>query len=237
MNTPQTGSGGLLQWIGVRLPEVGAFVLCLFVAARSGWDTGALVWSLWLSSLVVGFTSIFIGIGTSVHGARGALEHGSFQSERGARSLSHLATPVSLLLGALMLGFFTLHFGLFHLGHAVFLNLFFPIDGSASMSHTRLPGLSDYGQVLRQGWWFVPLALIAERHTLFPAKSAPALPPGTRLFAPYRNVVRLHLLIFCFALASGIGLGGAWIYLLVYATYFFPWRRPSLPAGDRHAPI
>ena len=87
MNTPQTGSGGLLQWIGVRLPEVGAFVLCLFVAARSGWDTGALVWSLWLSSLVVGFTSIFIGIGTSVHYKRGPLEHGILQSERGARSL------------------------------------------------------------------------------------------------------------------------------------------------------
>ena len=228
MNTPRTGSDGLLQWIGVRLPEVGAFVFCLFMAARSGWDTGALVWSLWLSSLVVGFTSIFIGIGTSVRGARGALESGTFQTARGTRSLSHLATPASLLLAALMLGFFTLHFGGFHWGHSIFLNMFFPLDGGDPATRQPLMQPREYLQAIALGGWFVPLALVEERRRLFgPAADATAsgTAPDPRMGAPYRNVIRLHLLIFVFSFAMFAGVGGAWIYLIVYAAYFFPWRR------------
>ena len=42
--------------------------------------------------------------------------------------------------------------------------------------------------------------------------------------APYRNVVRMHLLIFFFAFTSMAGADGALVYGVVYAVYFFPWR-------------
>ncbi len=42
--------------------------------------------------------------------------------------------------------------------------------------------------------------------------------------APYKNVIRLHLLIFFFAFASFAKLESFWVYAVVYAVYFFPWR-------------
>jgi hypothetical protein len=42
--------------------------------------------------------------------------------------------------------------------------------------------------------------------------------------APYRNVVRMHLLIFFFAFASAMGLDSFGVYAVVFAVYFFPWR-------------
>ena len=46
----------------------------------------------------------------------------------------------------------------------------------------------------------------------------------TGMMAPYRNVVRLHLLIFFFAGAYAAKLNSFIIYAVVYAVYFFPWR-------------
>ena len=41
---------------------------------------------------------------------------------------------------------------------------------------------------------------------------------------PYRNVMRLHALIFFFAFAHFARLDNFVVYAVVYATYFFPWR-------------
>jgi hypothetical protein len=47
---------------------------------------------------------------------------------------------------------------------------------------------------------------------------------GDGMMAPYRNVVRLHLLIFFFAAASFAQLDNFIVYAVVSAVYFFPWR-------------
>ncbi len=47
---------------------------------------------------------------------------------------------------------------------------------------------------------------------------------GDGMMAPYRNVVRMHLLIFFFAFAHAVGLESFAVYTVVYAVYFFPWR-------------
>ena len=44
------------------------------------------------------------------------------------------------------------------------------------------------------------------------------------MLAPYRNVVRMHMLIFFFAFAHFAGLDSFVVYAVVYAVYFFPWR-------------
>jgi hypothetical protein len=41
---------------------------------------------------------------------------------------------------------------------------------------------------------------------------------------PYKNVVRMHLLIFFFAFAHFARLENFFVYAVVYAVYFFPWR-------------
>jgi hypothetical protein len=45
---------------------------------------------------------------------------------------------------------------------------------------------------------------------------------------PYRNVVRMHLLILAFAALQALELE-SWVpFLVVYSVYFFPWRGVSL---------
>ncbi len=47
---------------------------------------------------------------------------------------------------------------------------------------------------------------------------------GDAIGAPYRNVIRMHLLIFFFAFVHSVGLESFAVYAVVYAVYFFPWR-------------
>jgi len=56
--------------------------------------------------------------------------------------------------------------------------------------------------------------------------------PGDSFMEPYKNVVRMHGLIFFFAFAHFARLENFFVYAVVYAVYFFPWRlvRRSRPA-------
>jgi hypothetical protein len=47
---------------------------------------------------------------------------------------------------------------------------------------------------------------------------------GGGLAEPYRNVMRMHGLIFFFFFVHFIGLENFAVYAVVYAVYFFPWR-------------
>lgn len=184
-------------------PDLLLFGIGVAMAGWHGWDTAGLVWGLWLASLVVGYAII--------------VTHVVRQMQRGLTIAAGIGTLI----------FFTIHFGGFHWGHSMFLDMFFPIEGSDSM-RSGSPGLAQYVEVVQSAWWFVPLAFLAERD----AFRADAVTLGSRRgqngssngrMSPYHNVVRLHLLIFFFAFASGVGLPAVLIYLVVYAAYFFPW--------------
>lgn len=224
-------------------PDLLAFAGGLAVAWYFKWETRDLVWSLWLSSFVIGYAmivwSIFgtiLFIGTKVWGERGLLRN---------EPKAPLAAggAVALAGGLFLLAFFTVHFGGFHFGHSVFLNAFFPVEPGLAKS---FPGPALYWEVLQRYWWFLPAAAIAERATFRLAPVEPAGPPdtavtpaaiaarkarnaraglgGSGMMAPYKNVMRLHLLIFFFAGAHFAKLDGFPVYAVVYAVYFFPWR-------------
>lgn len=219
------------RWIAAW-PDAVAFAIGLGVAGVFGWRTRDLVWSLWLSSLVVGYAMIVRGLavpGMAVIRASG----------RGEDAPGKVVAVV--FGGVFVLGFFTVHFGGFHLVHSVFLNAFFPVvtGGTAAGS-----GMPPYGEVLLRYWWFLPAAVVAERRALWapPAgqgkgareagDSAGAAASGAErqswgegeaMVAPYRNVVRLHLLIFFFAFAHFVKLESFVVFAVVYAVYFFPW--------------
>jgi hypothetical protein len=124
---------------------------------------------------------------------------------------------------AFMVGFFTIHFVGFHFGHGTFLNLFFPI----------VPGASMGGGIDQMLGAFTGIVLTAaSRYWPFVAISAVSFIPGWvgdlkggrwTFFSPYRNVVKMHLLIFVFA-----GLFAAklhdWAVYPVLVLYFFPWE-------------
>lgn len=195
-------TGGRRGWWSEAWPDALAFGLGLGLAWGNEWATRDLVWSLWLSSLTVGYAMI-LWIVFSRTGRK----------------------PVALLGGVALLVFFTFHFGMFHLVHSVFLNLFFPVTDVPGD-----PGWEGFGEIFRSYWAFIPVALLAERtHFSRPAAGSGGLAEALSkksdvMKAPYRGVFRMHLLIFFFFFASQLKLENFAVYAVVYAVYFFPWR-------------
>lgn len=237
-------------------PDALAFVATLVMAWRGRWAATDLVWSLWLSSLVVGYAII---VWTLV---RWGIEIAHAAAARRAQlSAGEVAKVGSILLvlGLVVLAFFTVHFGGFHYVHSQFLVSYFPV--TAANARYGGAGWATYVTVARRYWRFLPAAFLAERGAFFTAKTPlPASPvtSSARSFAkslptssatssatssdtlsatrgglmsePYRNVLRMHALIFFFAFAHFARLDNFVVYAVVYATYFFPWRlvrRPS----------
>lgn len=221
------------QWLSA-LPDAFAFVLGLAVARWAGWNTGDLIWSLWLSSLVVGYSTIVWII------AQPAFSIASVVWRSRTDSLSSPRTVVLLLalilfVAVFMLAFFTVHFGGFHYVHSQILLSFFPINvhGSATRGWA---GKEIYLEIFRRYWIFLPSAFISHRAAFmrkpFELNQDRLLQtfagPGNRnrdIFAePYKNVMRMHALIFFFFLAHFIGLENFAVYAVIYVVYFFPWR-------------
>jgi hypothetical protein len=221
-------------------PDAVAFALGLAVARWSGWNAGDLVWSLWLSSLVVGYTTIVWMIGQpTVTLARVAWKDRAL----GASQPGSVATFLSVLgIGALfLLAFFTIHFGGFHYVHSQFLMMFFPIS-VGGVGHATRAGMSTYVEVARRYWVFLPSAFLAHRAAFFRktlsfdrdfslASFGGGNKFGSLISEPYRNVVRMHMLIFFFVFTRFFaGLDNFAVYAVVYAVYFFPWRLVRRPA-------
>lgn len=212
--TRTAGGGWQDAW-----PDALAFVAGLAVAWFADWQTKDLVWSLWLSSLVVGYAMIVWMIFGS--GLRAIFTGNGSGVAQGS---------VMLFGGLFLLAFFTVHFGMFHFVHSVFLQAFFPVTGTERMSVEL--GTGAYLTILREYWIFLPVAFLAERQA-FRLSPAPAggteglkelTGKGGGMMKPYKNVIRLHLLIFFFAFAHFLKLENFLVYAVVYAVYFFPWR-------------
>ena len=222
-------------WLEIS-PDLLAFAAGLAIAWHLQWQTRDLVWSLWLASLVVGYGIIvWTIIGPVWLRVREAAGNGaSLRAQAGI-------TALYLVGGLFLLAFFTMHFGGFHAVHSVFLSLFFPVDPE---TRGNLPGLEMYATVVRDYWPFVLVAFVAERAAFRPLREmAPPAPAANSvkaadvnrrlaegggkspdMTAAYKNVIRLHLLIFFFAFASFMKLENFAVYAVVYAVYFFPWR-------------
>jgi Family of unknown function (DUF6498) len=230
------------RWAGAW-PDALAFVVGLGLAWYFQWETRDLVWSLWLSSAVIGYAMIVWSIfGPAVSVATKAWRER--EKLRGTRPSWGVGLGAGVLAfgGFFLLAFFTVHFGGFHFVHSVFLNSFFPVEPALAKS---FPGPWLYWEVFQRYWWFLPAAAIAERAAFRLAPAEPDGPPDTAvtveaiaarkfrnaksglgggMMAPYKNVIRLHLLIFFFAGAHFLKLDSFLVYAVVYAVYFFPWR-------------
>jgi hypothetical protein len=220
-------------------PDALAFSVGLAVAWWARWDAGDLVWSLWLSSLVVGYSLIVWMIAQPA----AELWRGAWRERVLAASYpgSLLGVGGILVIGALFfLGFFTVHFGMFHYIHSQLMISFFPIDISGAAGSATDAGMSTYVEIMRRYWVFLPAAFLAERAAFlrkplslerdvsFAAlvkrkDGKPARVQGL-MSAPYRSVLRMHMLIFFFFFAHFAKLDNFAVYAVVYAAYFFPWR-------------
>ncbi len=209
-----------------------SFAVGLGLAWQQGWKTADLVWSLWLSSLVVGYAMIVWSIA------------GPFfvrQPDEQALSLVRTALLLGIRSSAVLflLAFFTVHYAGFHFGHSLFLTVFFPL-----VPDDGVPPWNTYALVWSRYWIWLPVAFLAERaafrrpgstvpragdtaatpKSIRHRKTKAAAATGPSMMAPYKNVIRMHLLIFFFAGAHYAGLENFAVYAVVYALYFCPWR-------------
>jgi len=227
------------------LPDFLAFGMGLALAYFLKWETKDLVWSLWLGSLVLGYLTILSVIfAGAVVGLR-ALRQKELEKKQRVPAIL-----IGTAAGLFFLGFFSIHFCGFHAGHSVFLNQFFPLAGVPSEGFVKAfmnpPLLWFYVfkyLIQPYGLFLIP-ALIAERNHVFlplikafkasedspetvlksvAKKEGANHPVGDFMSRPYKNVVRMHLLIFFFAFCHFMKLDTFLVYAVVYSVYFFPW--------------
>ena len=233
------------------LPDIIAYFLGLAIAYFLHWETRDLVWSLWLSSLVIGYLTILSGIAGGVILAVYTVRTGDISTRFSTAAYLIIAAVASFILV-----FFSFHFCGFHAGHSVFLNHFFPIDGlkteelmNAFMSPVAL-WIIVFRYIAPSYAIFLLATVIAERKYLLQpllkmihrirtgepktrvsdflnsaGDKKPKNDIGKEFFGrPYLNVVRMHLLIFFFAFCFMMKIDSFYVYAVVYSVYFFPWK-------------
>ncbi len=238
-------------------PNFLAFGIGLALAYFLKWETTDLVWSLWLTSLVVGYATILATAAGAGWVGILIMRQPEFDS-----SLRTVAILGGLGFGLFYVGFFSLHFCGFHAGHSVFLNSFFPVEGipkdgfgNAFMNPFLLWKQVFQYLIAPYGAFLIPAFIVERKHLIAPftagsgllsgglegikkMKKKDANGLGAGMMRPYVNVIRMHLLIFFFAACHLLKVDSFLIYIVVSTVYFFPWsdlkkfRQSRKPAAD-----
>lgn len=190
--------------------NISSFLATVLFAIIFKWQTTDVIWGLWICSLVFGYTWILMFIFNLVTKADSSERKGA------------------IFVGLFFLGFFTFHFGIFHLVHGAFLTHFFPIGEIDFFKNGPLVIFSMAGAALKKGWPLVLGTFISRWKSLPIHQSEGGNLAGMML--PYVNVVRMHLLIFVFAGLSAVNLAHLALFP-VLALYYFPWeiiKKPGL---------
>ena len=193
-----------------------SFLIMLLTAVAQDWTATEMVWSLWISSLVLGYSFIITAILAMFFGGKETGVIGQISSAVGKSSV------VLRLAGALfMLAFFSFHFLFFHFVHSVFLNQFFPLIRNDVFGGMELGYFVNLiATCIRRFWPFVLTSALSQLGKYIRAFQQF---DSSLLTMPYKNVVRMHLSIFVFAFLHIAGVPSVALYF-VMIVYFFPLR-------------
>lgn len=195
--------------------EASTYVGTLALAYFSGWSTNDMIWSLWLSSLLIGFLIVVV---SSVR-----------------RIFRPDATPLerafSLVGGLGAIAFFSLHFGFVHYVYAAILDLLMPLmehpdriyKGNLTWTiGTPFSFWETLGISVVQYWPVVLLNVIRDRRSVFSSSVMTGKETG-----PYLAIAKLHFLVMGLGACYGLGLDSFPVYAAVYTLLFSPatlWR-------------
>lgn len=273
----------MLSYFSSFLVEIALFAIAVALSVYYGWTARDLLWSLWISSLTVGYCSILAGIGRNL--ISGKMTDNAFSGKDAARAnpdQRKLQSPGALLAAffllpiagffgfslitliyalfaglsiglavlryragepespgarfamnaminlpgtAFLLCFFTIHFGGFHFVHSIFLNGFFPLTGDnpfgKSIEGTFGMFVTFISVCIISYWPFIVTSAVASFSDI---KNTVTGKKGDIFLNPYKNVIKMHLMIFIIAF---MGAGGLNQYILYAALviYFFPFSK------------
>lgn len=232
------------------LPDLFAFVIGLSMAYLLEWETRDLVWSLWLSSLISGYATLLATLGAAACISLRVLNVVDAKSASKPSIVFAGILGGLFFLGFFSLHFCGFHAGHSVFLQGFFPLDGVPREGfGAAFTNPPLLLALAFKHLMKPYGLFLIPVLIAEREQIFkplrtairsrrrddnshacpdtPAPPSKRLNPeifGTAMVRPYRNVVRMHLLIFFFAACHFLKLESFIVYAVVYAVYFFPWR-------------
>ena len=172
-----------------------AFAATVVIAWLMRWGAGDLMWGVWASSVTYGY-------------AYGVVLIVANPEEADAGDGSHVGTVLGIV------AFFTFIFLLFHYWQGIVLNMVFPI--------TPLEGwaLLLYPFTAISWYWGVIVTTFYSRWHELKAVTRPSDDPH-RLLLPFKNIVRMQILVFVFLFLASVGLIRFAVYpVLVF--YFFP---------------
>ncbi len=190
-----------------------SFLITLLMAEVQQWQITDLVWSLWITSLVLGYGYLITGIATAA--IQGSLLTSLSKKNAPLQETPHIPAVGVILAALFMVAFFTVHFGMFHYVHSVFLNLFFPLvgEGMGFVNPVMVIGIC-----LRNYWSIILLSALTQLPNFLDLVNHPQ---QDFMSMPYKNVVKMHLSIFVFAGLSFTKFNGIGLYYLLIL-YFFP---------------
>ena len=194
------------------LTDLAAFAGTVLLAVLNRWQTRDLIWSLWLSSLTVGYAVLITNI------MKMAFWPSRFSGYMMKDTFKPESSVVVRMLGGLFLfGFFSIHFIGFHLGHAFFLHQFVPLLGGVQETSGDDRAVL-FLKTLASFWPFALASAISLRG-VFLQKNGPL-----NFGQPYVSVIKMHAMIFVFIFADLSHVGGQRILMFILLfLYFFPW--------------
>lgn len=226
-------------------PDAVAFVSVLALAWWTQASAKDLIWSLWLSSLFVGYS---IGVWTILRPILQLFIRLRQDREIGAGTRTVLAgstidTTFDVTGAVVKLAAFTVVFGYVHYFYASMLDLPFHLGAPHDWHRSaRAQEIETFRLILGRYWRFLPAAFLAERAAFQHTPGIWAIrSPGTVaedaerratgddgtpkiLLLPYQKMLRMHLLSFFYIIAYVANFDNFVVYMVVYAAYFFPWR-------------
>lgn len=215
------------------------FITTLYCAWVFQWRAGDLVWSLWASSLTIGYITLIFGPliqGIQKFPLKTFLKDMSdqrFRNDLFSAPTSKGLMPVIGVVVAIvvfLVGFFTIHFGMFHFIHGSFLSSFFPLEGlTYPHSPWDLPRFAIH--MAGMYWPFVLSSAISQFFRLN-SKSEETVKGSDFFVEPYKSVIRMHFMIFVFALLHYFKADNFMFYAVILLFYFMPWsifRRKKIP--------
>lgn len=145
------------------------------------WD-----WDIFMVFLLFWFENVVIGV----------LNVGQMLGFGLKRVIVNKDNPFSLFGIVFMCAFFTLHYGMFTMGHGLFV---FALFGDDDFNSSTLPPLADIVQIFVQHnlVWAAITIILAGLFTAFKqfSKSKDALDIKVLMFAPYGRIVVLHVVL------------------------------------------
>ena len=132
---------------------------------------------------------------------------------------------INLPATVFMLAFFTVHFGGFHFVHSIFLNGFFPLTGETPFGKSIEGTFGMFFTFIEVSflsyWPFIATSAVSKTGEIIDAFSAKK---GDMFLGPYKNVIKMHMMIFIIAFMGGAGLHSYILYAAL-VLYFFPFSR------------